>query len=674
MSDDYGVVKDTSLPLSQIRDRTNTSIISSVLDIRKKQAVTRDNWLRSLECLYLAEDNDEPCGKRRRVADGSITTGASELLRRRHLNPVTGDERERYYIAVSYTWDASKEEEESGEATHGKYLIEQPRAGEPALPSEVRDGVWSRVLNYADHVGCENIWIDRECIDQQDEVAQEEAIQSMHLVYSLSKYPIALLTCTIKTVEELDLLANLIDGVVDSEDEEAVLTLLHKITSNYWWTRAWTFQEDYRASVRMKLLIPHHPDLERRKRDAIDERERPLLGEVEGEIVIRSSDFRMRATEFCLAYRKRSKDKDICDRILRTAPKYNVLLEEGSPPHGFGLISRSMSPTILSDVVSRDIGKESDRLAIMANCCGYNTRLDTNSLNSDRSSLSLTILALYLLNGEIIENDPEKPGQGTLDDNVHKYLSKQSLSSFRPPVDEALTFIKGCRFINPVLTLEGTRTVGYLWKLGKVIRCKPMKLNRFGRRSSPIMDFATDLQYRKYGKSYADMALRLTSWANDPSSPYCKRPCSPLWRWHVRMTDTIEEALLEGKTLRLGCLVDPIYGTKNEPYTAIFVGDGKDDWEDETVERYAFTASRPAKYNSSVDVDKHVSLEVAVEWPKQGVPENSSSPLPKLYIKRWLNGLCLDGLSLFDESPPQPVLFPWPRALLENTPKPIIVD
>ncbi|KAI1447668.1 hypothetical protein F5Y02DRAFT_378088 [Annulohypoxylon stygium] len=668
MSDEYGVVKDTSLSLSQIRDRNASSIISSVLNIQK-QAVTRENWLKSLECLYLAKNSEEPSGKRRRVADGSVTTRAPKLLGRRYLNPVVNSSTERDYIAVSYTWDPSKEEKEAGDGHCGKYFVEPRRAGETALPSDVRDVVWRRVLNYANHVRCENIWIDRECIDQQNEAAQEEAIQSMHLVYSLSECPIALLTCTIETEEELDLLANLIDGEIDAEDEEAVLTLLNKITSNYWWTRAWPFQEDYRASVRMDLLIPHHPDLEMRKQGMKDDRERSLLGTVEGEIVIKSADFRSRATEFCLMYRKRSKDKDICDKILRTAPKYNILLEEELDTPGFGSISRSMSPSILSDIVSRDIGKESDRLAIMANCCGYGTRLDTNSLNSDKSSLSLSILALYLLNGEIIENDPNKSDQGTLDDNIHEYLSKQSLNSFQPPVDERLTFIKNCRFIDPRLTLEGTETTGHLWKLGQVIRRRPMKLEKYVTLP-PLERFATDLEYRAYGKSYSEMAVGLLSWLRGPASPYRSKKPSRRWQWHILMTDYIEEALLEGKTLRLGRLVHPRYGTDKTPCTAVFVGDGKDDWEDETVETYAFTSLRPVKHMSMVGIERHVSLEVEVKWPKEDASEVPSSPLPKLYTKRWLNGLCLDELDIFADPPTRPVLFPWPRTLTEKTSKP----
>ncbi|KAI1409746.1 hypothetical protein F5Y13DRAFT_169379 [Hypoxylon sp. FL1857] len=659
MSKDYGVVKDTSLSLSQIRDRNNSSIISSVLDIRR-HAITRENWLKSLECLYLADHNEGPTEKRRRVSNGSVAAGSSVLLKRRYLDPVSGPDSERDYIAVSYTWEPSKEEEEAGEAGEeaaGRFFIEPRRTGESALPSDVRDVVWRRVLNYADHVDCENIWIDRECIDQEDEAEKGAMIQSMHLVYSLCRWPIALLTRAIDTVEELDLLTNLMCGEVSAEDEPAVLNLLNDITSNLWWTRAWTFQEDYRASTRMILLIPHHRSLERHKLAATDYVERLLFGDVEGEICINSTDFKKRATEFCLSYRKRSENRDICDRILKTAAKYNVLLRDERASPGLGSISRSMSPTILSDIVSRGISQESDRLAIMANCCGYGTRLDTHSLDSEGSSLSLSIFALYLLNGEVLENDPKKINRGTLDHNIHEFLSKQSLGSFRPPIDQGLTFIKSCRFIEPQLTTEGTLTGGHLWRLGKVIRRSPMKNDKYS--TLPALDqFATELQYRKHGGPHTELAIRMLQWLHDPV--YGKRRARS-WGWREWMADEVETALMEGKVIRLGCFVHPKYGVDDSPYRAIFVGESDDDWQDEAIRSYAFTSVRPAKTQTPEDIHRHVSLEVEVEWPKQESSERrSSSATPKLYIKRWLNGLCF-----FEGCPLRPVLFPWPSALLE---------
>ncbi|KAI1504459.1 heterokaryon incompatibility protein-domain-containing protein [Biscogniauxia marginata] len=663
------VLPDTSEPLGQVRDReaTSQSIISAVLGIQKFK-VTRDKWIRSLECLYLPaegdEDEDEPGGKRRWVDNGpSIASYVPPVLRRSYLDPVSDPDGGRDYVAVSYTWDPSEEEDEDVQG-FGSYRIESRRAGESSSPSQVRDVVWDRVLQYADYVDCENIWIDSECVDQNDQAVKEEAIQNMHIVYSLSRRPIALLTRAIKTVDELDLLIGLLLDDIRPKDEAAVLRLLDDITSDRWWTRAWTFQEDYKASTRMVFLIPHDPILEDRKRAARDFSDRRLLGTLPGEICIKSTDFRREATKFCLAYRKKRGAESICNKILKTAGKYNVLLGEEYSPGPYS-ITRSMSPTILADIGRRGILKESDRLAIAANCCGYTTRLDTNSLNKNCKSLSLSMLALYLLNGEIIENDPKRC-RGTLKDDIFTYLSKQSLSNFRPPVDEELTFIKSCRFIDPQLMPEGMLTRGHIWKLGKVIRRKkPMKGEKF-RRLTPLEVLATELEYRIHGESYSDLAARLLAWTQEYPPPLADARYQRPWEWRDWMANEVEEALLEGRPLRLASLVHPKYGAEVSRYRAIFVSSGEDDdadWEDEesSSARYIFTSTRPAKNGRIGDIHKHVSLEVEIEWPKPESKEEEGHrhAVPKLYIKRWRNGLCF-----FEGYPQRQVLFPHPPDLL----------
>ncbi|KAI1132248.1 heterokaryon incompatibility protein-domain-containing protein [Nemania abortiva] len=694
------VVQDTAEPLGQIRDRnaaSEESIASAVLGIQQ-HAITRNNWIKSLECLYLATDQDsEPTGKRRRLANGESVASfyTPQLLQRTYLDPVSDPERGREYVAVSYTWEFSEEEEEQESCqSFGGYFIESRKTGEPAQPSNVRDVVWERVLHYAEHVKCDTIWIDRECVDQDNAKEKEAAIQNMHLVYSLSRKPIALLTHTIQTAEELDLIVSLLLGGLKEEEESAALDLLDEITLDLWWQRAWTFQEDYRGSTRMTLLIPHTSNLELRKQAARDISNRPLLGTLAGEICIKSTDFRRCATEFCLRRKEKQPDTEaICNRILATAGKYNVLLQDNHLPSAYSTISRSMTPTILTDISRRGIQNESDRLAIAANCCGYNVRLDTTALNKCGSSLSLCMLALCLLNGEVMENHP-RPRRGTLKDDIFTYLSKQFLRSFRPPVDEGLTFIKSCRFTDPILTLSGTQTRGHLWRLGKVIRPRPLKRNKYCTLS-PLETLATDLQYRKYGKSYTELATSLLEWIQESSAtsrigkhqrytgrnPFAQaRP----WGWRSWMTSEVETALLEGKPLCLASVVDPEKRTEHRPYSAIFVGEDADDWGDEKEDddgrvppSYVFTSVRPAKEHGRLgDIPKHVSLEVELEWPEhdrnpkddKALPQmeqerSSESRLPKLYVKRWLNGLC------FWETCAQPVLFPWPADLLATSSK-----
>ena len=279
--DHNAVVQDTADPLGQIRDASNASeksIVSAVLDIQR-HAITRNNWIKSLECLYLATGRDsEPTGKRQRLTNGESVASfyTPELLRRTYLDPVSDPERGREYVAVSYTWDFSEEEEEQDSGRNfGGYYVESRKTGELAQPSNVRDVVWGRVLRYAAHVKCNTIWIDRECVDQDNAREKETAIQNMHLVYSLSRRPIALLTHVIQTTEELDLIVSLLFGDLREDMEAAALDLLDKITSDLWWQRA--FQEDYRASTRMMLLIPHTSNLEHRKQATRDVSSPPTL-------------------------------------------------------------------------------------------------------------------------------------------------------------------------------------------------------------------------------------------------------------------------------------------------------------------------------------------------------------------------------------------------------------
>ncbi|KAJ3579721.1 hypothetical protein NPX13_g844 [Xylaria arbuscula] len=701
--DHNAVVQDTADPLGQIRDGNKASeknIVSAVLDIQR-HAITRNNWIKSLECLYLATDRDgEPTGKRQRLANGESVASfyTPELLRRTYLDPVSDIERGREYVAVSYTWEFSEEEEEQDSCrSFGGYYVESRKTGELAQPSNVRDVVWERVLRYAGHVKCDTIWIDRECVDQDDSREKETAIQNMHLVYSLSRRPIALLTHVIQTAEELDLIVSLLFGDLREDMEAAALGLLDKITSDLWWQRAWTFQEDYRASTRMTLLIPHTSNLEHRKQATRDVSNRPLLGTLPGEICIKSTDFRTFATQFCLRYKQRRPEKEaICNKILTTAGKYNVLLQDNHSPGAYNSISRSMTPTILADISQRGIFAESDRLAIAANCCGFTIRLDTTALNKRGSSLSLSMLTLCLLNGEIIENHPQR-SRGSLKDSIFTYLMKQSLRSFRPPVDEALTFIKSCRFVDPVLTQAGIQTRGILWRLGKIIRPRPLKRDKYCTLS-PLETLATDLEYRKYGNSYTELATNLLAWIHESSATSRRHHRhggrSPLvhprpFVWRTWMAYEVEAALLEGKCLRLATVVDPVTPEEYAPYTAIFVDEDVDDWDEEEANpenakrSYVFTAMRRAKEPARFgEIPKHVSLEVELEWPKREqekhdkqeedkVPsqveghEEKGSPepgVPKLYIKRWLNGLAFGG-----SHSQQPVLFPWPAELLATS-------
>lgn len=60
-----------------------------------------------------------------------------------------------------------------------------------------------------------------------------------------------------------------------------------------------------------------------------------------------------------------------------------------------------MSATIFADIKRRGVENAWNTLAIAANTCAYRTRLNVQVLSDEGRSLSLCLLAQFLLNGEI---------------------------------------------------------------------------------------------------------------------------------------------------------------------------------------------------------------------------------------------------------------------------------
>ncbi|KAL9137057.1 MAG: hypothetical protein Q9175_001735 [Cornicularia normoerica] len=460
-----GLQEDTRGSLKDIRDQHGGSLIPQLLEIQKHR-ITEAKWLewaRNPPCLCRL--SEKPSRKRRRGADSTQITNMSMTFRRTL----------RYgadYVAVSYTSQPSGQESTAA----GGYSIMDSAKGDVAVPSRVRDRILHRASKYAAHHGIDFIWIDDECINRDNPDEHEMAMQSMDLIYSFSRYPVGLLTKPIESQKTLDLLNTFLHSdflktsghqyvpalkpELSVEAALEVLEVLDYITSDKWWTRAWIFQEDYRSSVKMNLLIPHSLCL----RNHHDHKK--WCG-IPGELQVNSAAFHVESTRFCLAFLRkagdeRQSDRARCEDILKRAGRYNVLYQ-----HGY-LASKAMSPFIFADIGSRNISVASDLLAIAANCCDYSVRLNTKSLNRTSCSLSISILALFLLNGEVIMT--HRIDQDLLSKNVFDYLRLLALDNFDPPVEnKELTFLKSCRLVDVRLSPDGIVTSGRLWKLYKAI-------------------------------------------------------------------------------------------------------------------------------------------------------------------------------------------------------------
>ncbi|KAI0903615.1 heterokaryon incompatibility protein-domain-containing protein [Ustulina deusta] len=621
--------KSSSSIQSIIRKSPTIGITAQLIKIQLARIEQQKSleFLKHLECLYFLD---------KRVSTNQYT------LHRQQIDAFN----RRKYVALSYTWDPSPFET-SRQA--GGYQVEQKGSDLPA-PSPVRDSVFNRIQRYMEHTSTKYLWIDQHGIEQEDGEEKELGIHAMDRVYSLSEHPVALLTRPVNRADDLELLNQILNGQLVEGDgtrfrlstktslhkASSAIRLLEEITSDTWFTRCWTFQENYRAGIRMELLIPHPPALSGNKP--------PLLGFLDGELRINSADFHEKATQLCLAYQKDQPGlANSCGQILNRVGKYKILLQNGDCS-----ARCSMTPTIMKDLISRELKTSWDRLVIAANCCQYSVWLDRIWLRDNGCSLSLSLLTLCLLNGEILSNQPQHMAniKGAQVLPIADFLKTQFFNKIQSPGPRrSLTFNKGCRFVDVKLTEAGIQTVGHLWQTDCLIPTKSFppgyyydraSENRLGPsenwRLQQLVDALNNCRQR-------DLAERLDAFLEDNYSSD-GQPLTFSREWQIRMANLVALAIDEGTTLCTAYLI-------NGPQTgcAIIIT--------EQVNQFFFTAFAPGRDDSdkfdSNDVDKHVSIEVAC---------GNLAPLPKLYTKRWVHGLFF-----FRQCSRQEVVFPWPPTL-----------
>lgn len=97
-------------------------------------------------------------------------------------------------------------------------------------------------MEFAAAKAVKRIWINQECIDQDDAWAKQQAIQSMHLVYQRATHTLVLLDHHVRSLEDIQALPEILyhdmlnPGMYDDD-------LRDRILGDKWFTRTWTFQE-----------------------------------------------------------------------------------------------------------------------------------------------------------------------------------------------------------------------------------------------------------------------------------------------------------------------------------------------------------------------------------------------------------------------------------------------
>jgi hypothetical protein len=351
-----------------------------------------------------------------------------------------------HYVAVSYCWpEPTRDDDGNIVKIEGTYKIRD--LNDTVRCNRALDDVLDRAVDFANSCGLRMIWIDQECLPQPTEASpqkdkdyQQLGIQAMDIVYNRAIATAGLHAGEITSQEQLNAVKELI--AVDKHKRirpeygaqffSHVLDFLEMVSKDRWYTRAWVAQEALSAGSGLCLVFrrgslisdqPHIRFVDKygTPKHSLDTMTRSLPSEI---VCIHVDDFRglVRVATALLQQRfqlvghalVRTESHSDTATILSTAGQLHpaVVKTNDGNVHMFGGSSYGQRRRVdgagaLSLLNSRGCRDCQDRIAIMANMCGYEIRLDTEQLAQHCTSLRVGLLALALLNGDLSILVPE---------------------------------------------------------------------------------------------------------------------------------------------------------------------------------------------------------------------------------------------------------------------------
>ena len=307
------------------------------------------------------------------------------------------------YVAVSYCWNRDLDPASTKEGPSIDILLEDLSIRQSATPPDVMH----RSITYAKAHGINAVWIDQECIDQNDPVDKEKSIQEMDMVYQESAHAVAVLEYHFANQAELDALSSVCGDDFTNFDPSQIEILedvLVELSVDQWFERAWTLQESVSAGVSMTLLLGC-PGLVKSSD----------FGPTSGEFEINIWDFQNAMVnvrglvEEGLAAGLWADDDRYATNVSNCADVLWNYMPTSIPDHIIGTpLIRNPShrqscnaSQALTFLHGRQNSVFQDRLAILANLCNYDTRIDTNVLALLNSSFTICVHALAILNGDM---------------------------------------------------------------------------------------------------------------------------------------------------------------------------------------------------------------------------------------------------------------------------------
>ena len=403
------------------------------------------------------------------------------------------------YVAVSYCWQRKEE--------ISKYTVKDARSSR-LRPVKAPNEVLDRAIHFAAYHSMRFIWIDQVCIDQEDRNDKELGIQSMDLVFQQAKYTAGVLSVSINELRHAEALDTLrkarysddygyLPPMGQGKEEELsakawdIVELLEIIAADRWLTRAWILQEAACAGAHLVLLLkcPNGRGWQGdgRKLDGIISIDSHHLRAYLVLTVLLNSPWETpleESREFharLIASRAKLQNlAPLLDNSLYKTTQERAT-ESASSSRELIAVPQSQSRRPICNIAealqflsTRQNSRVPDRLAILANLCDYRLRIDTTKVQHPRFSLSVAVLTMALLNGDltILSGVPEEMWSSQFRPKGGASNEYPCAFSWLPPAQTILSKIpcpyenpNSCRMTGHELTQHGLVLRGYLWNI-----------------------------------------------------------------------------------------------------------------------------------------------------------------------------------------------------------------
>ncbi len=137
------------------------------------------------------------------------------------------------YLTVSYVW--SHTQPIDGIELPNYRIWDGDNLGKPPRPLRCPPIVFHRVVEFATARNLARVWIDQECINQDDPSDIEQHLQDMHRIYRFSRITVAVLSIVIKDWSWVESCFGRVGGGGRAADEIVLRQMIH----DPWFTRSW---------------------------------------------------------------------------------------------------------------------------------------------------------------------------------------------------------------------------------------------------------------------------------------------------------------------------------------------------------------------------------------------------------------------------------------------------